>query len=198
MSKQSKGGAYEREICGELSRWWTGGLRDDIFYRSSNSGGRATARRRSGKSTYNQVGDVACTDPCGSAFTDLFNVELKRGYSDASVHDVFDYPAKSVEGWYEQWMLKAAEECRLSGTFGWLLIARRDRRESLIWMDMSTTDALADVGAKFYLPPMGEMLLKIRCNDRQKFVTLHVFGTRFSHFLDTVTREMIEKLRDIS
>lgn len=76
----SKGSSFEREVCCLLSKWWTGGKRDDIFYRSNSSGGRFTARKKSGKDTAYQGGDVTFTDPSGEPLIKEWNIELKSGY----------------------------------------------------------------------------------------------------------------------
>jgi hypothetical protein len=75
-----KGGAFEREICRDLSLWWSSGAKDDIFYRTSGSGGRFTHRQKRGKITENDQGDVGFTDVDGKALMDLWLFELKTGY----------------------------------------------------------------------------------------------------------------------
>jgi hypothetical protein len=77
----AKGGAFEREICKRLSLWWTEGKRDDIFYRTSASGARATQRRKVGKTTANEHGDMGYTDPSGKKLTERWVVEMKTGYA---------------------------------------------------------------------------------------------------------------------
>ena len=54
----AKGPSFEREVCEKLSLWWTDGKRDDVFMRTSGSGGKATARRKKGKDTPFQGGDI--------------------------------------------------------------------------------------------------------------------------------------------
>ena len=72
MAKASKGSAFEREISKSLSLWYTEGERDDIFWRSSQSGGRATTRAKKGKKTAASYGDITALDNRGEPFTDLF------------------------------------------------------------------------------------------------------------------------------
>ncbi|MBM3120244.1 MAG: hypothetical protein FJ006_12010, partial [Chloroflexi bacterium] len=59
----SKGASFERDISRQLSLWWTHGERDDVFWRSSMSGGRATVRAKKGQKTAYQNGDITATDP---------------------------------------------------------------------------------------------------------------------------------------
>lgn len=80
----SKGGAFEREMCSKMSLWYTDGERDDIFYRTGGSGGRATMRRKVGKTTEGQAGDLTYTDPIGKPLVDRWNIEFKTGYSSRS------------------------------------------------------------------------------------------------------------------
>lgn len=75
-----KGGDFEREIFKKISLWFSAGKRDDIFYRSHNSGARFTMRKKAGKDTANQCGDMTFTDPIGKPLCDAWNVELKTGY----------------------------------------------------------------------------------------------------------------------
>lgn len=78
---KGKGSAFEREIAKQLSLWWTEGERDDIFWRTNASGARFTARRKQGKTTEGQGGDITFTDPIGKGLIDVFSIELKTGYS---------------------------------------------------------------------------------------------------------------------
>ena len=92
MGKRSsnKGSAFERKFCKDLSLWWTDGERDDVFWRTHGSGGRATQRTKKGKETHGQYGDVCATDPIGDELLDWIVFELKKGYSKASPIDLFN------------------------------------------------------------------------------------------------------------
>lgn len=197
MPKQSKGSDYEREICERLSRWWTNGKRDDIFYRSSGSGARATARSSRGKQTAHQHGDVACTDPCGALLTDLFNIEIKRGYSDATSHELLDRSQRTLPGWYEQWVVHCIEGCRSAGTFGWLLITRRDRRRPLIWMSVQTYSMLLEMGVGLCLCSAPSVTFTIEVRGKDRTYCVQMYGTSLDNFLDAVSREAVERLGKI-
>ena len=75
-----KGGAFENEVCKLLSLWWTGGKRDDAFCRSRSSGAWFTSRKKSGKTTENQAGDIMANTNEGKKFMDVFHIECKTGY----------------------------------------------------------------------------------------------------------------------
>jgi hypothetical protein len=64
-SKRQKGSEWERECCKRLSLWLTNGVRDDLFWRSAMSGGRATIQHRKGIANKTQVGDITAIDPLG-------------------------------------------------------------------------------------------------------------------------------------
>ena len=135
MSKSSKGPAFEREICTQLSLWWTRDddpPRDDVFWRTPNSGGRATTRGKAGKRTVNTHGDVLAIDPIGQPFLDLFVLELKRGYNRATVHDLLDRPKKAKPQVYEQWIAKARRTAADAGVPHWLIVHKRDFREPMV------------------------------------------------------------------
>jgi hypothetical protein len=77
----AKGSSFENEVCKALSMWWTEGTRDDAFRRSQNSGGRYTTRKKSGKETLLQSGDITCKDSDGELLSKEWSIECKTGYS---------------------------------------------------------------------------------------------------------------------
>ena len=81
MSKSSKGSEFERQIAKQLSLWWSNGKRDDIFWRTSQSGGRSTQRMKSKTATANSAGDIGYIDACGKILTDNILIECKAGYT---------------------------------------------------------------------------------------------------------------------
>lgn len=59
---QSKGAYFERRICKELSKWVSNNYtyaRDDLFWRSAMSGGRATIGKKQGEQREAQEGDIS-------------------------------------------------------------------------------------------------------------------------------------------
>ncbi len=72
---QHKGATFEREICRELSLWWTKGEMDDVFWRNRT--------RITGKA-YNaqmQEGDIVAVKSIGTIVSDTLCIECKTGYS---------------------------------------------------------------------------------------------------------------------
>ncbi len=132
MGKSSKGSGFERQIAKELSLWWTKGERDDIFWRTSQSGGRATQRRKSKVSTANSAGDISYLDVIGKPLVDYFLIELKRGYSkNIDVLRIIDKKTKN-DMVLLQWIDKAIKEMKESGKKEILLIVKRDRHDPFV------------------------------------------------------------------
>ncbi len=131
----AKGGQFERQLAGDLSRWWTRGERDDIFWRTGGSGGRATVRGRRGAATFNGYGDLFATDPIGQPLFELVTIEIKRGYNEHHVYSVLDCSRtpRAQQEW-ETWIQQAKTAWRDSGAFSWLVINKRDGRDAMVFM----------------------------------------------------------------
>jgi hypothetical protein len=140
MASASKGSSFERQVCGDLSRWWTYGERDDVFWRTAGSGGRATTRQQRGKQTAGGHGDIAAVDPIGEPLMRAFCFELKRGYNRDTVHHVIDRPDRAAEQVWEAFVAQAAASAEGAGAVSWAIIAKRDRREPMLWLPGSGFD----------------------------------------------------------
>ena len=130
----AKGSSFEREVSKQLSLWWTDGERDDVFWRTSISGGRATVRSRQGKKTFGQQGDIQATDPIGQPLIDVCTIELKRGYSTTTFAGLLDKPDSAVNEPFEKFITQAEEDHKKAGSLSWLLIVKRDRRKIMLAM----------------------------------------------------------------
>jgi len=75
---KKKGSEFERWVCKKLSLAISKGKRDDIFWRSAMSGGRATVKFKKGGQNLTQVGDITAIDPLGNKLLDKFVIECKR------------------------------------------------------------------------------------------------------------------------
>lgn len=136
MNGNRKGGKFEREICKMLSEWWSedveGEARDDIFWRASQSGGRATQRAKSGKRTAGSYGDIAAVDPVGAPLLRVFTLELKRGRSHGDIGDMLDIPYKGKDRPFQKTLDQAIGSHQLANSMSWLLFSQRDRRRCLV------------------------------------------------------------------
>lgn len=177
MSKSGKGSAFEREICTKLSLWWTDGENDAVFWRTANSGGRATTRGKKGKGTKGQHGDIAAIDPIGEPFTRLLTIEIKRGYNRFTIADLLDKPAGAAKQKYEEWFEKIVKTSEAAGSWAWLLIVKRDRRETICFMPWCL---YRDIAGHAYLAKF-EMNCVVIC-------------MTFQMFLDGSSRKNIEEM----
>jgi len=188
--KSAKGGAFEREVCKQLSLWWTKGARDDIFWRASNSGGRATVRRKKGLSTFGHCGDVAATDPIGQPLTRAVTIELKRGYTHSTVADVFDRPEHIAQTQFEGFIEQAVRAAENANTPFWMLVTRRNHRRAIVFFPAGLWNQLRENGAfedRNTNEPMIKFTSRIRFTkpDHREFT---VYGTPLDHFMKCVKR----------
>ena len=170
----SKGSSFEREICVLLSKWWTDGKDEDVFWRTAGSGARATMRAKVGKKTYGNNGDIKSENPIGEPLTKLCCIELKRGYSKDTVFNIIDKPKKAKKQMYEDFFEQAKRESSESGIPYWMLITRRDRRESIVYIPRDFYQALQGrcslkaycylscYGWKVYMIPLVRFLLQVQ------------------------------------
>lgn len=155
-SGRDKGIQFERKICVELSKWWTNGKDDSVFWRSNASGARATVRAKKGKKTAGQYGDITAIDPVGEPFLAMSPVEAKRGYPKVSVHDILDQQKgrKQVPE-FEQWIQQAQQAAKDSPTaVGWLLITSRYQKQTLVWFPAKLGRLLFEQGAQLDTAPI--------------------------------------------
>jgi hypothetical protein len=134
MSGARKGSSFERHVSKQLSLWWSQGIRTDIFWRSSQSGGRATQRSKKGLRTYGSYGDIAAIDPIGEPLLKLFTIELKCGRAHGSPWDMFDGLGKKHP--FQACLEQAMDASENAGSKTWLLIVKRDRRHAIVYLEM--------------------------------------------------------------
>ena len=149
----AKGGQFERDMAKVISLWFSRGKDDDLLGRSSQSGGRATVRRRKGKGT-KHCGDLAATCTAGEPLTKLLTWELKKGYNTDTIFNLFDRPKACGKTWFK-WFDQATEAARNAGTPYWCVIHRRDHRDPIIALPDGFVEALIGLGCYF---PIGMTL----------------------------------------
>jgi len=185
--RASKGAQFEREICRMLSLWWTKGQRDDVFWRTSQSGGRATFRMQKGLRTFGSYGDIAAIDPIGLPLLQEWTIELKRGNSYGSPFEIIDAPDRSAQKPWEKIILQAYHQHRAAGSRGWMLVHRRDRREAMAYLDWPS---IRRWGLEQAVPFVG-----LRCEveeDGKRFLVMYG-GLKFCDLLQIIEpREVYE------
>lgn len=145
MGKGQKGNKFEREFCKQLSLWWSWNKRDDIFWRTSASGARATIRSRKNIKTADSYGDITAMRKSGKLLTQNCLIELKRGYTTKKgkkniswidVLNIIDTTKniKTKPALYE-WWLKAEKQAKEAKRKYILIIFRRDRKEACLMLN---------------------------------------------------------------
>lgn len=189
-----KGSDFERELCTKLSLWWSGGEREDIFWRSSNSGGRATIRTRKKKTTSNHYGDICTIDPIGQPLLDLAVIEAKRGYQDSTIGCLVDRPRKINQQTFEGWIQQCMEAMENAESFAWILVVKRNRREAMIYMPSYLWTHLLEYGdADANWIPQVIFHGKIKIGKR--FHTVNMIGTHLDIWLKNITPAHILKAK---
>lgn len=131
---KGKGSAFERSFCRDLSLWWSGGKYDDLFWRSAGSGAMAKTRAKSKRRTTGHYGDVTATDAFSEPLLRLIVIELKRGYNHFSFHDMLDKPKGASMQCWEKFYQQVTEDMINAKVPFWVLVTKRDRRDTLIHM----------------------------------------------------------------
>lgn len=130
---KQKGAAFERDICVRLSQWVTQGRREDLFWRSAMSGGRATVAKRRGSNLASQAGDISAVHKLGHVLTSDFYFELKH-VKDLGLDS---FITKSIGPLAQYWRTACKEANRY--TKEPILIVRQNRLPILL---LSTIDVV--------------------------------------------------------
>lgn len=196
---QGKGSDYEREVCRRLTYWWTGDKeKDTLWWRTSQSGGRATFRSRKGKKVgKSHVGDITATEPEGRFWSELITTEIKRGYPNATLAQIFDLPFR-VKGQQplHEFLSQTLNAQFRAGTPYWAIIHRRDQRDALIYFD---SQLLLDLQAIEVLTqprpdPFARVELRLPNGKSKFYVAFAVM--QFEDFLDVVSPADIRTLHE--
>lgn len=150
MGKKNKGPGFERATFKRLSRWFSKGESDDIFWRTAGSGARATVRAKKGVGTADSAGDMSAIHPSGKALTRVSIWELKRGYSSKNgspsqcigVLNIIDGKETKSPPLLVQWIKKVETEAKIHKRKLWFIIFQRDRKNACICTRKSTMDYL--------------------------------------------------------
>lgn len=129
----AKGADFERSVCKRLSKWLTRRQRDDLFWRTAMSGGRATLQRKKGHRAAAQVGDIGAIDAAGERLTSLFVMECKS-YKDLHFTSFLQAPDAAAQGTihhiWQQCVIDARDHSKLP-----MLIARQNILGEFIVLD---------------------------------------------------------------
>lgn len=135
----AKGAEFERYICKQLSLWISHNTRDDLFWRSAASGGRATVAARSGKSMRAQLGDLTAVDGDGVPFTNVFVVEMKH-QKNISLDSYILKNTGPITGWWQKVSAEADRHDRIP-----MLIMRQNRFPIVVVTTYGGTDYIRNL-----------------------------------------------------
>lgn len=125
---KQKGAQFERAVCVALSRWVTGGKREDCFWRSAMSGGRSTVARQKGKSLGAQAGDVTATYLSGHKLTEKYLIECKF-YKDLQIESFLINGKGNLATFWDQVVADADAFAKIP-----MLVAKQNRMPTLLIM----------------------------------------------------------------
>lgn len=180
---KGKGSNYEREICKKLSKWWSHGVRDDLFWRSQASGGRATIRGRIGQKTKGAYGDITNTCPESEPLLKVCTIEVKRGYSKKTSSSIMTLlESKGNKQLIKQFWKQTLDSCNLAKADGFgsnpILIIKRDNRNPCLYISTRLFNQIIDFCGRF---PKSET--KIQFNIGQDEITVMKLDT-FLNWVD--------------
>lgn len=188
----AKGSSFEREVCRLLSKWWTYNQKDDVFWRTAGSGAMAKTRSKTNKKTFGQEGDVQATNPIGQKLIDLCTIELKRGYSKCTFADVVDKLDTAKEQMFESFILQAETDAANANAYSWLLIVRRDRRKSMVFMPYKFVKQLKQLNSSI----MAQHPIVIFTMKSKENLMWRIFGISLDKFFDSVKPKHIKKIHN--
>jgi len=130
-----------------ISLWWSKGVNDDLVWRTSQSGGRATQRAKSKKTTTGHYGDLTFTHTDIKPLFDIFIFELKRGYTDElDILCFIDYDRK--QPLLLQFYDKSQVDCKLAGRVFSLIIFKRNNKKISIMIHQTTYNKMIELNGK--------------------------------------------------
>lgn len=177
-----KGADFERRICKELSKWFTKGMYDDVFWRTPMSGGRATVRRKHAQRADVHDSDICAVREIGTPFTDMYSCECKSGYGRWDVLDVVEQLKKNPE--LVKFYLQARAAAKpLNKSV--ILIVQRNRKPPVVFLSRSGYVRAADRVAHC---PQASVTLRLK----KKPVRLYALSWK-DFLANAVPEEMIAK-----
>lgn len=196
--KSSKGGAFEREVSKRLDLWWLGHNDDTCFWRSTQSGGRATTRSSKGQRTTGSYGDIAATNPVGEPLIKAFTIECKRlNGKDNHMHDIVDCPSHLTrQRPFEELLIQASEQAKAARSISWMLLYRRNGRLPLVTIPRDTFKILHGYRHTETSAPGFRALPRpfVRLTIELQMEPFDIVSMTFEDFLNNVSRQYVERL----
>ncbi len=135
-----KGGNFEIEISKTLSLFLSNNQRDDLFWRSHNSGGRYTTRFKQGKDTHSQSGDITYTHPDAEMFMNIFSIECKH-YKNINLWSLIkEIEGESLLSFWKQCVNDSKKSCKLP-----ILLAKQNHKPILMCTNNTLSSLLCRI-----------------------------------------------------
>ena len=132
-----KGSSFEKEICKQLSLWFSHDEREDLFYRTAGSGARSTSRAKRGKTTANSAGDIGYLDASGKPLMEAITFELKCGYNNTDTTSLIDTAPGRKRPQLLEFIEQAVDSAKNAQSKYWAVIHKRNGKQALIHFPMS-------------------------------------------------------------
>lgn len=178
-----KGGAFEREICKDLSRWIQGKEKPYIFWRGRGSGGAFTANNLIGEAF---AGDIYLVREEGKFLTDKFSIECKTGYKEASLDKHLKYNKSDP---IKDFWVQCTEDAKKSNKLPLLLYQKKGMQPK--WVGINTATAHQLIG---YLVDVRYIVLGFAPSDNLEDVWF--FG--YDEFWERITPQIVKDMKNVS
>lgn len=129
---KAKGAQFERDVCKDLSKWISGGKRDDLLWRSAMSGGRATIGLKEGISRSAQSGDISAIAAEALDFIEQYSIECKF-VKDLNIQGLVYSTQSGIIRHWGQTCCDANSSDKLP-----LLIAKQNHKPPLVGLSMAS------------------------------------------------------------
>lgn len=181
---KQKGANFERQTCKRLSLWASHLTRDDIFWRSAMSGGRATFKTRQGRDqkAESQSGDISAIHPLGYPLISEFFLECKHL---KNLHlDIIPYGGRGElkDYWEEPWQRAKDYDKTL------LVIAKENRRHPIVLTTKDGSDTL-----KLAIKPNHKFTLRAYYPTTKPSIFVYMFRDMLANLSYEKLVEFIEK-----
>jgi len=137
VNSMRKGSSFEKEICKQLSLWFSHDEREDLFYRTAGSGARSTSRAKRGKTTANSAGDIGYLDASGKPLMEAITFELKCGYNNTDTTSLIDTAPGRKRPQLLEFIEQAVDSAKNAQSKYWAVIHKRNGKQALIHFPMS-------------------------------------------------------------
>lgn len=130
QNPKAKGAGFERSVCQRLSLWVSGMAREDVFWRSAMSGGRATVRRRLNRGPQHtaHAGDITATHELGHELLNHFLIECKF-YKDLKLELIVFGSLGLLDRIWEVPVKQAMEHSRMP-----MVVAKQNMKDELVFL----------------------------------------------------------------